>query len=385
MHEPDERFNLGVGKTRDGSLPHDRVRQPHNKRVPPAVLSETPERHPSRSLAPAPRRPGVLPGAPRRHSSTSAPTTQVATSASSPHPSTSPGREHWQELLLDQLRRLHLRTSTSSRLSSSPAAAKLGLPVMDVHPFAAVGALGEDGAPKKDGSHSKRSEESPHLSLGPASRIAFPEPTYSAHPHVNREFDTTRLPLQLPIPRLSRRPSTNTTPTTAASNAPQDAGSPRRLRSRPLCLRARHDHRSRRCAKCPVSIVYRRDQFKQRRHQSALRLWLRLLRLRASGQLLRHLASRSSTAASSSPTLTSAVAARWAIPWHDAGKMMQKLTTFTDFTTAVEQLTQQGLRRPRPRRHRGWQRRRPAHGSRREPAAQTCSASSSRTFPSSTS
>jgi oligopeptidase B len=33
-------------------------------------------------------------------------------------------------------------------------------------------------------------------------------------------------------------------------------------------------------------------------------------------------------------------------PWHDAGKMMHKLTTFTDFTAAVEQLTAKGYGDP---------------------------------------
>ena len=33
----------------------------------------------------------------------------------------------------------------------------------------------------------------------PAGEIAFPEPAYSAHPHINRIFETTDVPLRLSV------------------------------------------------------------------------------------------------------------------------------------------------------------------------------------------
>ena len=55
-------------------------------------------------------------------------------------------------------------------------------------------------------------------------------------------------------------------------------------------------------------------------------------------------------------------------PWHDAGKMLVKRNTFTDFIAVVEHLTAAGLRRPHARRHRRRLRRRTAHGRRHQPA-----------------
>ncbi len=53
-------------------------------------------------------------------------------------------------------------------------------------------------------------------------------------------------------------------------------------------------------------------------------------------------------------------------PWHDAGKMLVKRNTFTDFIAARPAPHRQRLRRPNPRRHRGRLRRRPAHGRRHQ-------------------
>ena len=38
-------------------------------------------------------------------------------------------------------------------------------------------------------------------------------------------------------------------------------------------------------------------------------------------------------------------------PWHDAGKMLVKRNTFTDFIAVVEHLTGERLRRPGARSH----------------------------------
>ena len=95
----------------------------------------------------------------------------------------------------------------------------------------------------------------------------------------------------------------------------------------------------------PVSLVYRKDK-REPGTNPALRLRLRLLWL---------LACRSASARNRLSLLDRGVVMAYAHirgggdlgkPWHDAGKMLVKRNTFTDFIAAVEHLTAAGYGDP---------------------------------------
>ena len=315
FHEPDERFNLGVGKTRDGRylmlecgshttneyhlLPAD---------APEAVFNLVAPRIDDQEYYPE-HRDGLLymrtNDAGRNFRLVAAP---VAT----------PGREHWRELLplspdapLEDFDLFQTFLVTSRR--------ELGLPVMDVFSLNSSNALSTPN------------------------RIPFPEPTYSAGAHVNREFDTTRF--RYSYQSLVSPASVYEYDTTiAVSNLLKmqevpGGFDPALYASERVMITAADG------VEVPVSVVYRRARFTK---DTTNPLYVYgygsygyALPVSFSGARLSLL----------DRGLVFAYAhirggGEMGDPWHDAGKMLQKLTTFTDFTTAVEQLTQQGYGDP---------------------------------------
>ena len=73
--------------------------------------------------------------------------------------------------------------------------------------------------------------------------------------------------------------------------------------------------------------------------------------------------------ASCSRSRTSAAAARWAAPWYEDGQLEHKRNTFTDFVACAEHLVARGLHGAGAARGARRERRRPADGRGREPAA----------------
>ncbi|MBB5055396.1 oligopeptidase B [Granulicella aggregans] len=315
LHEEDERFNLGVGKTRDGKLLMVEIGS-HTTNECLILSSDTPT---DRFQLIAPRiddqeyypdhRDGVL----YMRTNDTGRNFRLVTA-----PIATPGRENWQELLplnpdapLEDFDLFQTFLVTSRR--------ELGLPVMDVFPL------------------------SGDRDLSQSARIAFPEPTYSAGTHVNREFDTTvfRYGYQSLVSPASVFEYDIASATSTLLKMQEVPGSfdPALYASERVMITAADG------VEVPVSLVYRRDTFKRDAtnplyvygygsYGYALPVSFSGARLSLldRGLVLAYAHIRGG--------------GEMGDPWHDAGKMMQKLTTFTDFTTAVEQLTQKGYGDP---------------------------------------
>lgn len=176
----------------------------------------------------------------------------------------------------------------------------------------------------------------------PAQEIKFPEPVYSAHPHVNRAFDTTtyRYAYQsLVTPSSVYEYEVTTGESKLLKQLEVPGGFDRSLYASERLFATAPDG-----VKVPVSIVYRKDKFE--RGKNPLYVYgygsygyslpvgfngnrLSLLdrgfvmsyaHIRGGGDLGK--------------------------PWHDAGRLMQKRNTFTDFIAAVEYLTANGYGDP---------------------------------------
>jgi oligopeptidase B len=177
----------------------------------------------------------------------------------------------------------------------------------------------------------------------PAGEIAFPEPAYSAHPHINRIFDSTafRYAYQsLVSPSSVYEYDLRTAKSTLLKELEIPGGF-----DRSLYASERVHARAEDGTAIPVSIVYRRDTRQPGKNPlyiygygsygyslpmgfSSNRLSLldrgivmAYAHIRGGGDLGK--------------------------PWHDAGKMLVKRNTFTDFIAAVEHLTANGYGDPR--------------------------------------
>ena len=311
FHEPDERFNLGIGKTRDGKYLMIECGS-HTTNEYHLLSSETPEAGFSRIAARIDdqeyypeHRDGVLyirtNDAGRNFRLVTAP---VAT----------PGRESWKELLpLDPQKPLEDIDLFQDFLVTSRR--ELGLPVLDVFPFTETS------------------------NLRKPNRIAFPEPTYSAHPDINREFSTTRFRYSyqsLVSPSSVYQYDLATTASTLLKMQEVPGGFDLSLYASERVMVTAADG-----VEVPVSLVYRRDSFHRNganplyvygygSYGYALPVSFSAARLSLldRGLVLAYAHIRGGGDLGDS--------------WHDAGKMMQKRTTFTDFTTTVEQLTAKG-------------------------------------------
>jgi oligopeptidase B len=336
LHEEDERFNVGVGKTRDGKYLMIEIGS-HTTNEYHLLPAETPEaafhliapRIDDQEYYPE-HRDGTL----YIRTNDTGRNFRLVTA-----PVGSPGRENWQELLplspdapLEDFDLFQSFLVTSRR--------ELGLPVMDVFTIAD----GENPSIEAS-SRPERSEveRPPHLSLGTPARIAFPEPTYSAGPHANREFNATtfRYSYQSLVSPASVYEYDTTAATSTLLKMQEVPGGfdPALYASERVMITAADG------VEVPVSLVYRRDRFSK---DSTNPLYVygygsygyslpvsfsgARLSLLDRGLVLAYAHIRGG--------------GEMGDPWHDAGKMMAKLTTFTDFTTAVEQLTQKGYGDP---------------------------------------
>src|ERR1700678_4546880 len=225
-----------------------------------------------------------------------------------------PGRDSWIELIpLDRESPLEDFELFASFCIS--ARRKLGLPTLTVT------TIGSDG--KLDGSR----------------EIEFPEPVYSAGPHTNPEFETDKFrysyqSLVSPASVYEYDVATGTSTLLKQQEVPGGFDSALYASER-VWVEAADG------VKVPVSVVYRRDKFKRNAKD--------LLCLYGYGSYGYPLPIACS--ASRLSLLDRGVVIAYAHirgggemgdSWHDAGKMMVKRNTFSDFIAAAEQLVSKG-------------------------------------------
>jgi oligopeptidase B len=230
-----------------------------------------------------------------------------------------PGREHWTELLPH----------------------RDGIMLEDVDLFADffVASEREDGLPRLriwsfSGAESTTAQ--------PSGEIPFPEPAYSAHPHINRIFNTKKYrygyqSLVTPSSVFEFDIAAHTSQLLKQVDIP--GGFDRTLYTSERLHATAPDG-----VKVPVSLVYRKDLRTQRNplyvygygsYGYALPLGFNSNRLSLldRGVVLAYAHIRGGGDLGK--------------PWHDAGKMLTKRNTFTDFIACVEHLTQSGYGDPK--------------------------------------
>jgi oligopeptidase B len=175
-----------------------------------------------------------------------------------------------------------------------------------------------------------------------SNEIAFPEPAYSAHPHINRIFETTTFRYgyqSLVTPSSVYEYDIAAGTSTLLKQLEIPGGFDRTLYASERVVAVAADG-----IKVPVSLVYRKDQ--RRKGSNPLYVYGYgsygySLPLGFSGNRL--------------SLLDRGVVMAYAHirgggdlgkPWHDAGKMLVKRNTFTDFIAAVEHLTAAGYGDP---------------------------------------
>jgi oligopeptidase B len=233
-------------------------------------------------------------------------------------PEATPGREHWAELI-------HHRDD---------------IMLEDVDLFADffVACEREDGLPRlRLWSFSGDGPEA-----APADEIAFPEPAYSAHPHVNRIFET----------KTFRYAYQSLVTPSSVYEYGLAAGASTLLKQleipggfdRTLYASERVHAKAADGVEVPVSIVYRKDRRETRKnplyvygygsygYSLPLGFNSNRLSLLDRGVVMAYAHIRGGGDLGK--------------PWHDAGKMLVKRNTFTDFVAAVEYLTANGYGDP---------------------------------------
>ena len=176
-----------------------------------------------------------------------------------------------------------------------------------------------------------------------AGEIAFPEPAYSAYPHINRVFDTTafRYAYQsLVTPSSVYEYDLKTSESTLLKQVEIPGGFDRTLYASERVQATAADG-----VKVPVSLVYRKDMRqagKNPLYVYGYGSYGYSLPLGFSGNRL-SLLDRGFVLAYAHIRGGGDLGK----PWHDAGKMLVKRNTFTDFIAAVEYLTAAGFGDPK--------------------------------------
>ena len=228
-------------------------------------------------------------------------------------PEATPGREHWTELIPH---RNQVMLEDIELFSSFFVACERqdGLPRLRLWRFAG------------DGAEAARAGE-----------IKFPEPAYSAHPHVNRVFDATTFRYayeSLVTPGSVFEYDVATRSSTLLKQLEVPGGFDRTCYASERVLAMAADG-----VKIPVSVVYRKDSRTQMNplyvygygsygYSLPLGFNSNRLSLLDRGVVMAYAHIRGGGDRGK--------------PWHDAGKMLLKRNTFTDFIAVVEHLTAAG-------------------------------------------
>ncbi|HUD75566.1 MAG TPA: prolyl oligopeptidase family serine peptidase, partial [Terracidiphilus sp.] len=233
-------------------------------------------------------------------------------------PAATPGREHWTELI--------------------PHRDDVMLEEVDLFAGFFIACEREDGLPRLR--LWRFVGEGPEAAM--AGEISFPEPAYSAQPHVNRIFDspTFRYAYQsLVTPPSVYEYDVATGASTLLKQLEVPGGFDRTLYASERVHATAPDG-----ARVPVSLVYRKD----RRQPGNNPLYVYGYGSYGYSLPVAFSSNRLSL-------LDRGVVMAYAHvrgggdlgkPWHDAGKMLSKRNTFTDFITAVEHLTAAGYGDP---------------------------------------
>ena len=314
--EADERFNVGVGRTRDKKYMVLESAS-HTTSEEQFLPADQPE---GRWTVIEPRKENLEYSADHRDGlwyirvNDTARTFRVVTA-----PVANPGRAHWRELMAHRedvmLEDLELFQSFAVLVERSN-----GLPHLRILNFDPQGAF-----------------------AGPSPQIAFPEPTYSAHPHVNREFVTDAFRYgytSLVSPTSVYEYDVLTNQSTLLKELEVPGGFDRSFyRSERLFATAPDG------TKIPVSLVYRKDKkgegtnplyiYGYGSYGYALPVGFNSNRLSLldRGFVLAYAHIRGG--------------GDMGKPWHDAGRLMNKMNTFTDFVAITEYLTARGYGDPR--------------------------------------
>ena len=226
-------------------------------------------------------------------------------------PVATPGREHWSELI--------------------PHRDAVMLEEIDLFAGFFVACEREDGLPRLR--VARFGGDGPEFA--PAGEIAFPEPAYDAHPHVNRVFDTPtfRYAYQsLVTPASVYEYEVASGASTLLKQLEVPGGFDRRLYASERVHATAADG-----VKVPVSLVYRKDRREPGRnplyvygygsygYSLPLGFSPNRLSLLDRGVVMAYAHVRGGGDLGE--------------PWHDAGKMLTKRNTFTDFVACVEHLT----------------------------------------------
>jgi oligopeptidase B len=236
-------------------------------------------------------------------------------------PVETPGREHWTELI----------------------AHRDAVMLEDVDLFAGffIACEREDGLPRLR--LWKFADAGP--GAAPSGEIAFPEPAYSAAPHINRIFETTTFRYgyqSLVTPSSVYEYDTASGASTLLKQLEIPGGFDRTLYASERIHATAPDG-----VEVPVSLVYRRDKFARREpdknplyvygygsygYSLPLGFSSNRLSLLDRGVVMAYAHIRGGGDLGE--------------PWHDAGKMLKKRNTFTDFIACVEHLTAVGYGDP---------------------------------------
>jgi oligopeptidase B len=228
-----------------------------------------------------------------------------------------PGRDHWTEMIPH----------------------RPGIMLEDVDLFASffVAREREDGLPRL-----RLWTFAGNGQAQPSTEIRFPEPVYSAFPHINREFGTTRFRYSyqsLVTPSSVFEYDVATDNSALLKQVEVPGGFDRELYASERVFATAADG-----VRVPVSLVYRKD----RRNQGENPLYVYGYGSYGYALPIGFNANRLSL-------LDRGIVIAYAHirgggdlgkPWHDAGKMLVKRNTFTDFITAVEYLTASGYGDP---------------------------------------
>ena len=233
----------------------------------------------------------------------------------------------------------HLASATASQQDTELLAHRPGLMLEAVEVFASflVACERENGLP-----HLRLHRFASPRELTRAGEIAFPDPAYSAYPATNAEFDTTRFRYayqSLTAPASVFDYDLATGESTLLKQQPVPGGYEKdRYTSERLWATAADGTR------VPISLVYRRDCFQPGKNP-----------LHVYGYGSYGYALPIGFNANRLSLLDRGVVMAWAHirgggdlgeTWHDAGKMLTKRNTFTDFNTCVRRLTASGYGDP---------------------------------------
>ncbi len=314
--ESDERFNIGAGKTRDGkyllleSASHTTAEQRFLSADDPAgiwtLIAERQDEHEYY----ADHRHGLF----YIRTNDRGRNFRLVTA-----PVASPSPDHWTEMIAH---RSEVMLEDVDLFASFYVACERvdGLPALRVARFAGDG-----------------------VEAGPAVGIGFPEPVYSAHPHTNREFVTTKFRYSyqsLVTPGSVYEYDVETGASTLLKQQEVPGGFDRELYGSERLFATADDG-----ARIPVSLVYRKDRkgdgtnplhvygYGSYGYSLPIGFNSNRLSLLDRGFVMAYAHIRGG--------------GDMGKPWHDAGRLMEKRNTFTDFVAATEELLKSGYGDPK--------------------------------------